>query len=117
MKGLVEGFQVGVLIGLVAGVSFILAAMFGDRYTRRFVRWVLWSTACFRGGRCSKLTVVEIGPLEVNGQVIELDPDAIAGSHGVITWYCRRCGTHYQRSVLIGNDGAFTEGDPERIPA
>lgn len=72
-------------------------------------RWLLWTFLCRRGRRCADVVLEEMGMTNEVG-----DPIDFLGAVGVIQYTCGNCGTSYTRSVILGNDGAFTQADRVR---
>lgn len=66
------------------------------------IRWLLWNLYCQRGRRCACLSVTDPG-------------NAPPGAVVTMGWTCGGCGTSYERTVMVGNDGTFTLSDPRRL--
>lgn len=61
-------------------------------------RWLLWNVRCRRGRKCADLKISGHN-CPVPGVVVHLE------------YWCGSCGTHYERSALLGFDGILTQSD------
>lgn len=91
-----RGFASAVVAGAI-GAVWITGIWFF------FGRWILWNVRCRRGRRCANLVVNELGGDPPPGSVVMMD------------YTCAGCGTRYQASVLIGEDGSYTQAEKERV--
>lgn len=67
-------------------------------------RYLLWTFRCLRGRRCADMQVSDAS-FPMPGVTIIMD------------YSCGGCGTHYSRSALLGNDGAYTQSEREIVRA
>lgn len=67
-------------------------------------RYLAWTFRCLRGRRCADVQLTQAS-------------FPIPGAMVYMGYLCSGCGTRYSRSVLLGNDGTFTQGEREMVRA